>query len=172
MAAVVGDTDVRSEADMQERSAAIYNYLEEKYSSGNLIGDDTEFFKNHPEYMMTASENDEKPELIESKVLNTDLMFRTQNIDEDTKLTEVDFYSDGSYIISVLEKDVVSSEMSLNSNKISLVSAYSSIVGKNTHEIYNGLGQHVGRSFVEAYFNYNGTTVSCSQSGANVRCLL
>ena len=26
MAAVVGDTDVRSEADMQERSAAIYNY--------------------------------------------------------------------------------------------------------------------------------------------------
>lgn len=164
---------VNDDVYMKERAIAISHYLEEKYASGSLLIDDTDFFAENPQYRIDSKEAGKKEsEKIETINLDIRASTRVMNFENDNRLIEVDFYSDGTYIVSELEKEVLPPDNQSVSRAGDGITPRTSIIGKNTHNIKNGLGQNIGRSYVEVNFSYNGKKVTYGNRGANARCLL
>ena len=173
--ALAGTEDISEDLDMQERNTAIVNYLEEKLARGDdLAGDDTAFFLQHPEYVIEKPENDQELEKIETRTLDLPQTNALAKITTDSErvAVEVAFYSDGSYIVEELEKKMLEPKTQLVLKSGEVISPVSSVLGQNTHHIYNTVGVNIGRTYVEAQFYYNGTSVYYGERrGANTRSL-
>ena len=164
---------------MQERADVIADYLEEKINSDGVIGDDSsEFFAQHPEYIVKDFSNNQSVDVVEMRTLHFDQaskLKRDLNTTSDAELigVEVIFYSNGDYIISELKRKEISPDAQENVQSEIVPKIRNYVLGQNTHHIYNTVGQYVGRTYVQATFWYDGTNVDYASSmGANTRCLL
>lgn len=172
LAETADSAKVNDDAFMKERAVAISQYLEEKYATGNLLVDDTEFFSENPQYCIDSENVNKEAKKIETINLEIQPSTRALNLESEKKLIGVDFYSDGMYVVSELEKEVLPSDNQSVSRTGEGITPRASVIGKNTHNIKNGLGQNIGRSYVEVNFSYNGKTVTYGNRGANARSLL
>lgn len=158
---------------MEERNAAIADYIRENIDAGRSTIDHSQFFKEHPEYVISETDTVDDVELVDSVSLPIDevVTYNSRNDSVIEKDVEVDFYSNGSYVVSTLESEKKPLNLlSLNLNSFNgELKPSQGVTGKNTHEIYNHIGQYAGRTYIEASFVYDGRIVGGNVDRYNLR---
>lgn len=153
---------------LEQRNDDLLQYLIEKEAYGMNDPNDTEFFLDHPEYVETLEQSENKNRLNGNREeLNTEVILKKEFVLDNGNIMksekEVTFYSDGTYMVSTL---------TVEKQPISPTNTIYYIRANNTHEYKNEIsGALMYRTFVTAYFKYNGSTVEGikNESSYNVR---